>query len=505
MSSASQVANQPLLPSIRDSLVAPPTLSVKLESAPSSGNTSQRSSFSGPVVQHTPRQSSPIAPPTINPFIYVSDVDSVDVATRVAMVRFFNSQNTLANFAEHTRTLRLYPRPVVAFQINSFLRSRPRASNFLNKFARTQAVEFLAEWSLTPTNVAFLRVHTGVLDPVQIGDKPKWFAQSLTPIRFSAWDDGSSLNGALRSLQEMESQPTDESGSDSDGNSTSSSYSSLSDFVSELVSSDLSPSVQDVYGNQYYQHYNPQTMSSNLDLKSVYKPPVALQYPHGMEPPKRSQSRPGSPNSDEDDDEDDSSESDASSSEFNRDSEMEGPRKGKSKASTGDEEGHSTPKTKEDHSGSYENESDSNSAKTIVNKEGSGAKPRTPVSNQRSKLSKWPLNKLNYFLLIHQIPISPGLSKQSSLGHVFSRTSSNGSQSSPGPQTPSLGGTQRQSSQSSLFENFASHAKELVRETTRQSSQDGLLAHVDKVSGNNLVTSALNYPHFLQLSLYYCG
>ena len=43
--------------------------------------------------------------------------DSVDVATRVAMVRFFNSPNILANFAEHTRTLRLYPRPVVAFQV----------------------------------------------------------------------------------------------------------------------------------------------------------------------------------------------------------------------------------------------------------------------------------------------------------------------------------------------------------------------------------------------------
>ena len=58
-------------------------------------------------------------------------------------VRFFNSQNLLANFTEHTRTLRLYPRPVVAFQINSFLRSRPRTSNFLNKFARTQVNSIL--------------------------------------------------------------------------------------------------------------------------------------------------------------------------------------------------------------------------------------------------------------------------------------------------------------------------------------------------------------------------
>lgn len=263
----------------------------------------------------------------MNPFIYGSDVDSVDIATRVAMVRFFNSQNTLANFTEHTRTLRLYPRPVVAFQINSFLRSRPRASNFLNKFARTQAVEFLAEWSLTPTNVAFLRVQTGVLDPTQVGDKAKWFAHTLTPIRFSVWDDGSSLNGALRSLQQMENQPTDESGSDSEGaESTSSSYSSLSDFVSEMVSSDLSPSVSDVYGSHSHQHYCPQTLSSNLDTKLVYRPPSSLRFPEGMEPkPKTTDSRAESPQSSS------SSRSDLSSPSFNRDSEFE-PEKNKASA-----------------------------------------------------------------------------------------------------------------------------------------------------------------------------
>ena len=216
-----------------------------------SATSSQRNSFSSQGAVSA--QPSPSQPPSVNPFIYGSDVDSVDIATRVAMVRFFNSQNVLANFTEHTRTLRLYPRPVVAFQINSFLRSRPRASKFLNRFARTQAVEFLAEWSLQPTNVAFLRVQTGVLDPSQIGDKSKWFAHTLTPIRFPVWDDGSSLNGAMRSLQQFETQPTDESGSDSDGGgSTSSSYSSLSDFVSEMVSSDLSPSVQEANKQSHY-------------------------------------------------------------------------------------------------------------------------------------------------------------------------------------------------------------------------------------------------------------
>ena len=56
--------------------------------------------------------------------VFGNDADSVDIAARAATVKFFNSANVLANFTEHTRTLRLYPRPVVAFQTNSFLRSR---------------------------------------------------------------------------------------------------------------------------------------------------------------------------------------------------------------------------------------------------------------------------------------------------------------------------------------------------------------------------------------------
>lgn len=249
--------------------------------------------------------------------IFGNDVDSVDIATRVAMVRFFNSQNVLANFSEHTRTLRLYPRPVVAFQINSFLRSRPRASEFLNSLSRTQAVEFLAEWSLTPTNLAFARVQTGMFDPSQVGDKMKWFANTLTPIRFSVWDDGSSLNGALRSLHQAETQPTDESGSDSEGaESTSSSYSSLSDFVSEMVSSDLSPSLQEIYsGTTYHQHVINQQITL-VDAKLVYRPPSKLQYPEGfivIEEEERADSIASTS----------SSRSDLSSPSFNRDSEIE--------------------------------------------------------------------------------------------------------------------------------------------------------------------------------------
>ena len=159
----------------------------------------------------TPKRDPQESGASFSPFIYGNDVDSVDIATRVAMVRFFNSQNLLANFSEHTRTLRLYPRPVVAFQINSFLRSRPRAGPFLHRFARTQAVEFLAEWSLAPANVAFLRVQTGVFDPAIIGDKPKWYAHDYEPLQFSVWDESSSLQGALRALGRQDQQPTGES------------------------------------------------------------------------------------------------------------------------------------------------------------------------------------------------------------------------------------------------------------------------------------------------------
>ena len=124
------------------------------------------------------------------------------------MVRFYNSENLLANFTEHTRTLRLYPRPVVAFQINSFLRSRPKATPFLNMLARTQAVEFLAEWSLTPSNMTFLRINTGVCDPKLIGDKHKWYAEELQPVTFKVWQESSSLGATLRSAGSIDNQYT---------------------------------------------------------------------------------------------------------------------------------------------------------------------------------------------------------------------------------------------------------------------------------------------------------
>ncbi|XP_031781606.1 MAP kinase-activating death domain protein isoform X3 [Nasonia vitripennis] len=436
-------------------------------------------------------------PGVFNPFIYGNDVDSVDVATRVAMVRFFNSQNLLANFTEHTRTLRLYPRPVVAFQINSFLRSRPRTSQFLDRFARTQAVEFLAEWSLTPSNVAFLRVQTGVYDPAQIGDKAKWFAPSLEPINFPVWDNGSSLANALKAMQEMESQPTDESGSDSeDAESTSSSYSSLSDFVSEMASSDLSPLT------------HPPPMSLSIDAKNIYNPPSSLQYP-GVE--EESQARAESPPSTS------SSHSDLSSPSFNRDSEVELAAKLAENSQTAKSDNDKT------EGGSFESDSASTTTtpRTILSAHNASlgqlgiaghhiVETERPSTSRTSRLSR---------SITPVPPISPTcLQRQPSVGNVLARTSSFSShqvspllarqaseaaaaarvctqrqQSSPtvpirqnsggssGSGSGTGNGVLRQGSQGSLFEQLASQAKDLVRETTRQSSQDGILAHMDKL------------------------
>ncbi|XP_072128216.1 MAP kinase-activating death domain protein isoform X4 [Mobula birostris] len=196
-----------------------------------------------PLLTGRAREEQTSTPSTeFNPLIYGNDVDSVDIATRVAMVRFFNSPNVLQGFLAHTRILRLFPRPVVAFQVNSFLASRPKLSLFTEKLARTQAVEYSGEWLLNPTNYTFQRIHNSVFDPALIGDKPKWYAHQLQPIYYRVYDSNSQLAEALNIPIEKDdgSEPTDDSGSDSvDYNDSSSSYSSLGDFVNEMMKCDI--------------------------------------------------------------------------------------------------------------------------------------------------------------------------------------------------------------------------------------------------------------------------
>ncbi|XP_066959629.1 MAP kinase-activating death domain protein isoform X8 [Macrobrachium rosenbergii] len=416
-----------------------------------------------------------------NPFIYGNDVDSVDIATRVAMVRFFNSQNILANFTEHTRTLRLYPRPVVAFQINSFLRSRPRATPFLNMFARTQAVEFLAEWSITPSNMAFLRVNTGVFDPTLIGDKSKWYAHTLEPIGFRVWQEGSSLGATLRAGTQIDNPPTDESGSDSEGGeSTSSSYSSLSDFVGDMP--DLSPNT----GGDMFAGYGPQcekekaTLSSGLDPSSVFNPPLYLQLP-GTVSSDSAVSHPGSVSTS-------SSRSSLSSADQKDDDDEEETGEGVMKLEDAENLIAPTPTLhplplrtealeKTDEVFTPESDSATTTPKTVVSNTQSPLPHISPtpsvssdasIATSSSERDRPTTPRPRTF----SKGASPTPQKQSSISSMLARASSLGSGSSGS-------GPTRQSSQNSLLDQFTSSAKELIKE--RQASQEGsFLSQVDK-------------------------
>lgn len=89
----------------------------------------------------------------------------------------------------------------------------------------------------------------------------------------------------------------------------------------------------------------------------------------------------------------------------------------------------------------------------------------------------------------HEASMTVQLQRQTSAGSPISQKQNDGSSvqrqnsggSSSSTNTTTGNGVLRQGSQGSLFEQIASQAKDLVRETTRQSSQDGLLAHMDKV------------------------
>ncbi|VDK40467.1 unnamed protein product [Taenia asiatica] len=117
------------------------------------------------------------------------DEDALNLAIRVAMVMFFKSPNVLGGFAEHTRTVRIYPRPVVAFQYERFIKSRSEPSPFTIVLAKTQAVEYFAEWALMPDNLVYQKVDDESLYLVEIGDKDKWFSDRLYTIPFHLWTE----------------------------------------------------------------------------------------------------------------------------------------------------------------------------------------------------------------------------------------------------------------------------------------------------------------------------
>ncbi|KAG5452413.1 MAP kinase-activating death domain protein, variant 3 [Clonorchis sinensis] len=120
-------------------------------------------------------------------------------------VLFLNSRNILGGLPAHTRTLRLYPRPVVAFQFDSFMKSRPQPCLFTSMLAKTQAVEYFAESSLCAMNEAYQRIIAGEYAPEVIGDKAEWFSSLLSPVHFDVWPDlvgagGSDVRSSRTSL-----------------------------------------------------------------------------------------------------------------------------------------------------------------------------------------------------------------------------------------------------------------------------------------------------------------
>uniref|UniRef100_A0A915PNB8 MAP kinase-activating death domain protein n=1 Tax=Setaria digitata TaxID=48799 RepID=A0A915PNB8_9BILA len=197
---------------------------------------------------------------------YTLDSDVVDIAVRVAMIRFFNSANVFANFCEHTRTLRLYPRPVVALQTESFLRSRPQYTRFISELCKTQAVEYFAECSLCPHNETYVRVQAGTDDPRQIGDKGKWFNETLMPIHFTVYSDDSALIDAWRQVaSERQNSASDSNGDEiSDaGNTDGESFSSIDDLFDTPDQVDISIGASKPLG----------------EVDNVYREPLTLAIP----------------------------------------------------------------------------------------------------------------------------------------------------------------------------------------------------------------------------------
>ncbi len=95
--------------------------------------------------------------------------------------------------------------------------------------------------------MTFLRIHTGMYDPQLIGDKGKWYSEQLQPIQFKVFFENCTLSAALENAKDIgsdSSNPTDESGEESDGGgSSSSSYSSLNDFVTDMMNSEIAGDV----------------------------------------------------------------------------------------------------------------------------------------------------------------------------------------------------------------------------------------------------------------------
>ncbi|KAJ7370994.1 DEATH domain [Desmophyllum pertusum] len=180
---------------------------------------------------------------TTGHLVYGNDVDAVDVAVRVAMMNFFTSSNILGGIKEHTRTLRLFSRPVVALQRGPFLKSRPELSDFVARLAESQSLEYYGEWLVYPSNTVFLKILKGIYDPQIIGDKAKWFANDLEPVVYQVFDSDSKI--CMEPWIDVDYEPSlifdeEEVAPNNDEDDDSSScHSSVSDLVQRMISGDI--------------------------------------------------------------------------------------------------------------------------------------------------------------------------------------------------------------------------------------------------------------------------
>ena len=60
------------------------------------------------------------------------------ISIKILQVNFFMSPNLLLNFTDHTKVVRLYPRPIVTIKTNSFMNTKPNNSRFLTTFSTSQ-------------------------------------------------------------------------------------------------------------------------------------------------------------------------------------------------------------------------------------------------------------------------------------------------------------------------------------------------------------------------------
>ena len=94
--------------------------------------------------------------------------NNLDKVIRIASTKLICS--ILAGVNAHTRILRLYPRSLISVNTRTWLcsikrdRIRSEALRFFSDLIKTHAVEYFAEKSLDPDNVAFIRIELGETD-----------------------------------------------------------------------------------------------------------------------------------------------------------------------------------------------------------------------------------------------------------------------------------------------------------------------------------------------------